>query len=410
MGLAVMTLEGFDLVAYGATTPLLLDYRPWHLSLALVGLLGSLTPIGMLVGSLLVGHFTDRFGRRRTTLISMAVVSAGMFACAAAPLPSLFGAGRLAVGLGVGAIYPAMGPLIFELAPERRKNLHSGIVQCGTAIGGSLAALVANTLLDGHSFRLEYLVGGATGLLLLPLAFVWLPESTEYHRAVSSASATDPGSHGVRLVLRPPYLGTTLMFCAMAALSFLLIFGMNTWLPKLMQTADYPLRDSQTFLTLLNLGATVGGLVMALLADRAGSRGPITASFALGAAAIVALSAHLPLPVLYGIVIVGGCGAVGVQGLINVYISRSYPVTARASAMGVALGVGRLGAIAGPTLGGWILTAGLEAHWNFVLFAVPAVLGAALALTAGGRTSRHQDRPASAPAPRAAEPTARPTQ
>lgn len=398
-----MTLEGFDLVAYGATTPLLLDYRPWHLSVATVGLLGSLTPIGMLIGSLLVGQFTDRYGRRRTTLISIAIVSVGMFACALAPFPSLFGVGRFVVGLGVGAIYPAMSPLIFELAPDRRKNLFSGIVQCGTALGGSLAALVANTLLSGRSFHLEYLVGGIAGLLLLPLAFAWLPESTEYHRAVGS-SATVPDSRGVRLVLKPPYLGTTVMFCAMAALSFLLIFGVNTWLPKLMQTADHPLQDSQTFLGLLNLGATVGGLAMALLADRAGSRGPITASFALGAAAIVAMSTELPLPVLYVIVILGGCGAIGVQGLINVYISRSYPVTARASAVGVALGMGRIGAIAGPTLGGWILDAGLEPRWNFVLFALPAVLGAVLALAGGGPATQNQSRPA--PTSRATEPTA----
>ncbi|MFB7595014.1 MFS transporter [Streptomyces sp. NPDC056160] len=393
VGLAAMTLEGFDLVAFGATTPLLLDYRPWHLTVAFVGLLGSLTPIGMLVGSLLVGQFTDRFGRRRTTLISIAVVSAGMFTCAVAPLPALFGAGRFVVGLGVGAIYPAMAPLIFELAPDGRKNLYSGIVQCGTALGGAFAALAANTLLAGHGFHLEYLTGGIAGLLLLPAAYVWVPESTAYREAVSTPVPA-PASRGVRLVLRPPYLSTTLMFCALAALSFLLVFGMNTWLPQLMQEADYPLRSSQTFLVLLNLGATVGGMGMALLADRAGSKGPVAASFALGAAAIVAMSAGLPLPVLYAIVVLGGCGAVGVQGLINVYVSRSYPVAARASAVGVVLGVGRVGAIAGPALGGRLLAAGLEPRWNFFLFAVPAVLGAALALAVGGRTSRadHQNQ------------------
>ncbi|MFE9423723.1 MFS transporter [Kitasatospora sp. NPDC006697] len=391
-----MTLEGFDLVAFGATTPLLLHYRPWHLTAALVGLLGSLTPVGMLVGSLLVGQFTDRFGRRRTTLVSIAIVSAGMFACAAAPLPSLFGAGRFVVGFGVGAIYPAMTPLIFELAPDRRKNLYSGIVQCGTAIGGAFAALAANTLLGGHGFQPEYLVGGIAGLLLLPAAYAWLPESTEYHQAMSTPLPA-LGSRGVRLVLKPPYRGTTLLFCAMAAVSFLLIFGMNTWLPQLMQAADYPLGSSQTFLMLLNLGATVGGLSMALLADRGGSKGPVTASFALGAAAIIAMSARLPLAVLYGIAFIAGCGAVGVQGLINVYISRSYPVTARASAVGVTLGVGRIGAIAGPTLGGWILAAGLAPRWNFVVFAIPAVLGAALALAAGGRTPQSHDRPVPTP-------------
>ncbi|MFE3526939.1 MFS transporter [Streptomyces sp. NPDC059161] len=400
-----MTLEGFDLVAFGATTPLLLHHRPWHLTVALVGLLGSLTPIGMLVGSLLVGQFTDRFGRRRTSLVSIAVVSAGMFACAVAPGPSLFGAGRFVVGFGVGAIYPAMTPLIFELAPEKRKNLYSGIVQCGTAIGGSFAALTANTMLRGHGFQLEYLVGGLAGLLLLPLTYAWLPESTEHHRAVS-ASPLAAGSVGVRLALKPPYLRSTLVFSVMAALSFLLIFGMNTWLPQLMQVAGRPLRSSQTFLMLLNLGATVGGLAMALLADRVGSKGPVTAAFVLGGAAITAMSTKLPLAVLDGIVFLGGCGAVGVQGLINVYISRSYPVTARASAVGVALGVGRIGAIAGPTLGGWILAADLAARWNFVLFAVPAVLGAALALMAGGPSGpmpRDHGRPAPAPQERDGE-------
>ncbi|MEV8529381.1 MFS transporter [Streptomyces sp. NPDC052000] len=241
-----------------------------------------------------------------------------------APVPSLFGAGRFVVGFGVGAIYPAMTPLIFELAPEERKNLYSGIVQCGTAIGGSFAALTANTMLRGHGFQLEYLVGGLAGLLLLPLTYAWLPESTEHHRAVS-ASPLAAGSGGVRLVLKPPYLRSTLVFSVMAALAFLLIFGMNTWLPQLMQVAGRPLRSSQTFLMLLNLGATVGVLAMALLADRVGSKGPVTAAFVLGGAAITAMGTKLPLAVLDGILFLGGCGAVGVQGLINVYVSRSYP-------------------------------------------------------------------------------------
>ncbi|MFF8369975.1 MFS transporter [Streptomyces lydicus] len=98
------------------------------------------------------------------------------------------------------------------------------------------------------------------------------------------------------------------------------------------------------------------------------------------------------------------------------YISRTYPVTARASAVGVALGVGRIGAIAGPTLGGWLLAADLAPRWNFILFAVPAVLGAILARAAGGRTPRDdrgptprapgrtpRDQGRPAPAPRAQE-------
>ncbi|MFD2466235.1 MFS transporter [Amycolatopsis silviterrae] len=377
IGLAVMTLEGYDLVAFGATTPLLLRYQPWHLSLTEVGTLGSLTPVGMLFGALLVGPITDRYGRRRTTLLSLAVVSLGMFACAVAPNPELFGASRLVVGLGVGAVYPAMGPLIFELAPPKRKNLSSAIVQCGVTVGGSLAAVVAAVFLHGDGFRLEYLVGGAFGLVLVPMTYRWLPESPEYQREPT-------GARGLRVVLRPPYTGTTVLFCAMVICSFLLIFGINTWLPQLMQVARYPLDSSLMFLTLLNVGATAGGLAIAVLADRVGSKVPIIVCFVVAAGAMAALSIRSPLVVLSVIVLIGGAGAFGVQGLINVYLARTYPAQARASAIGVALGIGRIGAIAGPVLGGWVLAAGFAPQWNFLLFAVPALFGAILAVAVGG--------------------------
>ncbi|WP_214410270.1 MFS transporter [Sphaerisporangium fuscum] len=393
IGLAVMTLEGYDLVAFGATAPMLLQYKPWGLSLPALGALGGLTPAGMLFGALLVGQLTDRYGRRRTTLVSLVVVSLGMFTCAFALDPQMFGAGRLVVGLGVGAIFPAMAPLIFELAPAARKNLCSAIVQCGVTVGGSVAALAADVFLRGHDFRLEYLIGGGAGLLLLAMTYIWLPESPAY-RGESSHVRSGPRDGGMRVVLRPPYAGTTALFCGMVTCSFVLIFGMNTWLPQLMRAAEYPLGSSLTFLMLLNLGATVGGLAMAVLADRAGSKRPIIACFIVAAGAIAALSIKSSPAVLYPIVMIGGAGAIGVQGLLNVDISRTYPVHARASAVGVALGIGRIGAIAGPTLGGLILAAGLAPRWNFVLFAIPALLGAVLALAdASRRLSPHQGEP-----------------
>ncbi|MFJ9779154.1 MFS transporter [Amycolatopsis sp. NPDC101161] len=401
IGLAIMTLEGYDLVAFGATTPLLLQHQPWHLSLATLGMLGSVTPVGMLIGALLVGQFTDRHGRRGTTLVSIGLVALGMFASGFAADPAIFGAGRLVVGLGVGAIFPALAPLVFELAPAKRKNLTSAIVLCGNTVGGSLAAVVANTLLHGN-FRPEYLIGGAAAVVLLPATLRWLPESPAYRGKTARAANPDRDS-GTRLVLRPPYLGTTILFCGMVICSFLLIFGMNTWLPQLMQAARYPLGSSLTFLMLLNLGATIGGLGMAVVADRVGSKGPVVASFLVAGIAIVALSVRTPQVVLYATVLVGGAGVLGVQGLVNVYLSRVYPVHARASAIGVALGVGRIGAIAGPTLGGWILAAGFAPRWNFVLFALPALLGALLAIANRAKSPLRATE--ALPDPRPAEPT-----
>jgi AAHS family benzoate transporter-like MFS transporter len=63
--LACMTLEGYDVIAYGAALPFMLAEKTWGITVAQAGLLGSLTPIGMLAGAIAVGVLTDIVGRRR---------------------------------------------------------------------------------------------------------------------------------------------------------------------------------------------------------------------------------------------------------------------------------------------------------------------------------------------------------
>jgi MFS transporter, AAHS family, benzoate transport protein len=220
-------------------------------------------------------------------------------------------------------------------------------------------------------------------VVLLPVTLRLLPESPSY-----AAELPEAPPSGMSLVLRPPYLVITALFCGMTACSFLLIFGMNTWLPQLMRAAHYPVSSSLTSLVLLNVGATVGGFALAAIADRAGSSGPVIACFVVAVAAIATLGFTSSQASVFVILLVGGAVVFGVQGLINVYISSIYPVHARATAIGVALGIGRIGAIAGPAFGGGILAAGLAPQWNFVLFAVPALAGAALAIANRPAVSR----------------------
>ncbi|MDH6287243.1 MFS transporter [Rhodococcus opacus] len=139
--LMALVLEGYDLLMYGTVVPSLLTYTPWDLDATDVGMLGSLTGIGMLVGALLAAAVADRWGRRRTLLAAVVMFSTAMGACAIAPTPEVFGAGRFAVGLGAGVLMPTAAATLIEFAEPRARARSVAMGFVGTCIGGILAGV-----------------------------------------------------------------------------------------------------------------------------------------------------------------------------------------------------------------------------------------------------------------------------
>jgi MFS family permease len=156
----------------------------------------------------------------------------------------------------------------------------------------------------------------------------------------------------------------------------LLVYGLNTWLPTIMTAADYPLGQSLALLLTLNVGAVTGLITAGAVADRSGTK-PITlAWFGLAAAFLALLSVKMPLVGVYGVVLAAGIFVFSAQVLVYAFVSQLYPPSVRATAIGYASGVGRVGAIAGPIVVGFLVTANREYPWGFYLFAAVAVLGA----------------------------------
>ncbi|MFG2276074.1 MFS transporter [Streptomyces chartreusis] len=391
-GLAV-TFDGYDLVVFGTTVPALME--EWQISPAEVGTLASLALVGMLIGALLVGTLTDILGRRKMLLLSVTWFSVSMVLCAIAPSPELFGLFRLLGGLGLGGLMPTAAALVIEYAPPARRNVTYAVTQSGYALGGILAAALAIPLIPAAGWRVMYLIGAAPLLLVVPLAYRLLPESLEYlvlrgrhDEALALAdrmgvplpeSQTGSGKRkwysGVReLVTEGHRAGTGLLwvacFCAL-----LTVYGLGTWLPQIMRQAQFPLGSALTFLLVFNLGSIVGSLVGGRAADRFGSKPVVTVSFLLGAVSIVLLATRPSTWAIYLLLAVAGHGTIGTQNLINAYVTRYYPATARSTGIGWALGIGRLGAILGPTIGGLIIDSGASWQWNFYLFAAVAAVG-----------------------------------
>jgi AAHS family benzoate transporter-like MFS transporter len=101
---------------------------------------------------------------------------------------------------------------------------------------------------------------------------------------------------------------------------------------------------------------------------------------------------HTPMaaPLMYALVAVAGFGTIGCQILVNAYVAMHFPDEVRATALGWTLGIGRLGAIVGPTFGGVLLSSGLDVAWNFYAFAIPAAIGALVVFLLPGKVPAQQ--------------------
>lgn len=397
---AVIMFDGYDLIVYGATVPALMQYEPWELTAPEAGVIGSYALVGMLVGALVAGVATDAVGRRKVMLISVSWFSLAMAGCALAPSAELFGLFRLLGGLGLGGVMPTAIALTAEYSASHRRSLNNALMFAGYPVGGILAATLALSLMPAFGFRIMYWIGAAPLLIVVPLLWRHLPESLSYlvakgrtdeaarlaerlgthvPEAVPSASGQRAKSP-VAVLFSRRHFGPAVLFAITSFFGLLLVYGLNTWLPQIMKSAGYPLSSSLLFLVMMNVGAAVGSILVAPVGDRLGMK-PVTAvTFVAAALSIYLLSSPTASWVMYGLVAVAGFGTIGTQIMVNAYVAMHFPPEVRATALGWTLGIGRLGAVVGPTFGGILLASDLATEWNFYAFAIPAAAGALMVL------------------------------
>jgi AAHS family benzoate transporter-like MFS transporter len=250
----------------------------------------------------------------------------------------------------------------------------------GAAAGGVLAPLVAAALLPGASWRWAYIGGAAPALLLVPLAARLLPESPVHLRLSQGDDGTpfrrQGGLFGLRPLLATRARAATALFWVMSFCGLVLVFGITTWLPWIMRNSGYSLSSALLQTAVLWGGAGVGMVAGGRVADALGPKPVVTVAFGVGSLCLLALSLGPSLVVLFVLMFISGVGLIGSQVLVNVFMAAHYPDELRGPGIGWALAIGRLGALLGPVLGGWIFASQLEMQWNFYLFAIPGVVGA----------------------------------
>lgn len=383
LGLVILCIEGYDLFILGAVGPSLLAHPDWDVTKSTLGLLGSLTALGMPLGSIAAGWAGDLYGRRLPMVVSLVWLSLSMLLSAVAGDLTLFAATRFLTGMGIGALIPLVTAYVSEAATPARHALQVGTATTGLAIGGIITGVIGRTLLPEGDFRTLFLFG-VIPLVLVPVVWRLVPAVVRDHTAHNPSEPSHPlaesdaSANRLGQLLTPQYRRATLLFWAATFAGLVIVYGASTWLPTLMVDSGYDLSSSLEFSIAFNAGAVVGTIGAALIADRGLLKVATMVSFLLAAAAMITLSTPQPRPLLLLASAVAGFGALGTQALVNIYVAHAHPARLRGTALGFSLGVGRIGAIVGPSYLAAVTVLISSSKAGFYAFVVPALLGAAL--------------------------------
>jgi AAHS family benzoate transporter-like MFS transporter len=370
-----VALDGFDLVVIGAVIPTISKSGDLGFTDASLTTASTMGLVGVGIGAVLIGPVTDRLGRRVTLISCIAWFSVLTIAVAFAPNVGTFITLRLLAGLGLGACLPIALTFMSEYSPARRNGTAMTRVMTGYHVGAVLTALLALWVIDAWGWEAMFVIGGIAGLLVLPFMWAKLPES-ETFLAVKSEKPTGRMTD----VLKGGYLRVSLGLWVASFMGLLLVYGLNTWLPKMMGDAGYSIKAGTGLLLLLNLGAVIGLLVAGAISDARGNKPTVLAWFGMAALFLALLSIKMQNEYLvYAAVLLTGIFVFSAQVLVYAFVGHLYPPEIRGTALGLAAGIGRVGAIVGPSITGALVTAGIAYPWGFYVFAGAALL-AVLAL------------------------------
>jgi AAHS family 4-hydroxybenzoate transporter-like MFS transporter len=404
---AVLFLDGFDTQAIGFVAPALV--REWGLSKGALGPVFSAGLFGLMIGALLFGPLADRIGRKKIILFSTLAFGIGTLATALVRDINMLLAIRFLTGLGLGGAMPNAIAMTSEFNPRRRRATMVMIMFCGFSVGAALGGLLAAALIPQFGWRSVFVVGGAAPLLLAPILTLRLPESVRFlalsgeaHARVAQllgcinpkiafAPATrfvvdEPALAGmpVRHLFKNGRTPVTLLLWVVFFMSLLDLYFLSNWLPTVLNDLGASVSEAAAIGSMLQVGGVAGAFALGSMIDRFSFRAlALVYLIAVVAVGAIGQLGHSVVFVTMAIFASGFC-IVGGQIAANALAAAFYPTSVRATGVGWALGIGRVGSIVGPLVGGALLTLKWSAASVFLSAAV-AALCAALAAFALSR-------------------------
>lgn len=385
--LGILALDGYDVLSIAFAAPGIT--AEWGLDKATLGVVLSLELMGMALGSIIMGAFTDSHGRRPTMFVGLVVVTLGMIAAGLSPNVYVLGAARIFTGIGIGGLLAAGTATSSDYCNDKNRALAVTLVAGGFAFGIYLGATFLGPLLKAFDWRVTFYLGAAASLVFLPLVYFFVPETISYlerkrpdgalqriqaimaklgHPVPSELPPAKPAAAvpvGMASLFRNGWAPVTIILILAYVGNVGTYYYFVKWIPKLVSDVGFTPSEATEVLGLISLGGVIGSIGMSIASRFVAIKPMMIASLvAAGAGVATFPGAMETLATMkqHGF-ITGVCIFAAISGFFALWAS-TFPSSMLGSGSGLVLGVGRGGAVLGPMIPGFLFAAG---------YALPAV-------------------------------------
>jgi len=394
---SVVFFDGFDLTVIGVTIPKIATHL--NASPAELGLAVSAGQLGPMLGAVIIGMLADRVGRKKTMFFCALVF--GFFTFMISHISSVeeLALYRFLAGLGMGGAIPNALAFGSEYAPSRLRASLSLYMWAGMPTGAMIAAFSASYLLPNYGWQSVYFIGGLVPVIIAFIILLFLPESLQHLVGSGSKKAMDkaygilsrinqnlPSANNVKLTMptttkeskgsvKTLFTGdrmvTTLLIWLLFYLSFYLLWILFSWVPTLLKQSGATVQQYSMGFAFIHMGSVIACFCIGRCMSKFNKLNVVKYLFIGAFIAMLAFgyfSSHsfyivIVVSIFTGMLVNGGNSSL--MGLA----SAVYPSEARATGIGWAYGIGKIGSLIAPVIGGLYLSR------NWSVFKICAING-----------------------------------
>lgn len=370
----IAVIEGLDIQAAGIAAAGIRE--SFGLNSSQLGVFFSAGILGLLPGALVGGRIADRIGRKTVLIWSTAIFAVFTLCTVWVNSFNSLLAVRFLAGAGLGAAMPILITLASEAVSPQNRGRAVGLMYCGMPVGAAILSLIASTEF-GADWKNIFYLGGLLPIIVIPVMMWLLPESKEYLKAKDLAAQAPVGSAAqggsFADLFNSQNLLRTLFIWVSYFFTLMVVYIMLSWLPSLFQELGFSRKEGATAQFYFMVTATIGTIILGMLTDRWKKSYVIILMYGGILAGLIALNAAGSLTQMYLASALVGAFVIGCQGVLYAFGGIVYPTEVRATGVGVASAVGRVGAMLGPAIAGSLLTAGFGAT-GVISAAIPCII------------------------------------